>query len=127
MKTIKLFLKAITYLLVFLILFQDCTVYKSKPVTLEYASEIGEPVRIEKTDGKKLKLLKVAKWNDGNYYGDRKEKEFVKHILINEEEISKVEIKDKKWSTINSIAASTAIIGILIIAVAKGLESMPIM
>ncbi len=74
MKTIKLFLKPITYLLVFLILFQGCTVYKSKPVTLEYASEIGEPVRIEKTDGKKLKLLKVAKWNDGNYYGDRKER-----------------------------------------------------
>ncbi len=127
MKTIKLFLKPITYLLVFLILFQGCTVYKSKPVTLEYASEIGEPVRIEKTDGKKLKLLKVAKWNDGNYYGDRKEKEFVKHILINEEEISKVELKDKKRSTINSIAAPTVIIGILIIAVAKGLESMPIM
>ena len=83
-------------------------------------------MRIEKTDGKKLKLLKVEKWNNGNYYGDKNEHGFVKQILLNEDDIAKVELKDKKRSTINSIAAQIVVIGILVIVVSEIKENISV-
>ncbi len=111
--------KPLALFLIIILFFQGCIVYKSTPVTLAEASNTEIPVRIENTNGKKVKLLKVEKLKDGNYYGKKNEHGSVKQILLNEDDITKVELKDKKWSTINSIAAPIVVIGILIFIVTE--------
>jgi hypothetical protein len=51
-----------------LVLFQDCTVYKSANVTLEETSRAETVVRVKTNDNISQKYLKVMSEND-SYYG----------------------------------------------------------
>jgi hypothetical protein len=51
-----------------LVLFQDCTVYKSANVTLEEISRAETVVRVKTNDNISQKYLKVMSEND-SYYG----------------------------------------------------------
>ena len=125
MKTIKLFLKPISYLLTFLILLQGCMVYKRTGVTLEEASKTEEKVKVEKIDGKKIKFSRIMEGNDGIFYGigeSTSRSWSDTSTLLNENDIAKVQIKDRKNSTIKSIILPVVIVGLLI-AVAKSQSS----
>ena len=122
MKTIKIHLRVVAFFFSALILFQGCTVYKSANVTLDEAVKADTKVRIEKKNGERLKYFKVVVLDDGNYYGKKKEKWIFNNIIIEENSIEKIQIKDKQASTIWTIAIPVVIIGVLIGAVAIGLE-----
>jgi hypothetical protein len=124
MKTIKANLKVATLFFSILIMLQSCTVYQTANVTLDEAVISDNKVRIEKKNGAKLKYSKVVKFNDGKYYGKLKEKGFFINVLIDEDNIAKVQLKDQKTSTIFSVVIPLIIIGSLIGIIAWQLENM---
>jgi hypothetical protein len=123
MKTLKLFLKPITYLLAFLILFQGCTVYKKTGVTLEEASKSELKAIVEKTDGTNLKFKKIVMRNDGNFYGLENrivnERWTETSTLLNENIVAKVIIENRRLSKILTIVGPIVLggfIGLVIIS-----------
>jgi CHASE3 domain sensor protein len=123
MKAIKDRLRPITWLLAVVMVFQSCTVYKSTPITIDEASKANDKVRIYKRNGEKLKYYRIVQGNDGKYYGDQIINKMHNNFLINEDEIEKIQIKDKSTSTILTIAIPVAIIGIAIGAVALTVQN----
>ena len=121
MKTLKLFLKPITYLLAFLILFQGCTVYKKTGVTLEEASKSELKAIVEKTDGTNLKFKNIVMRNDGNFYGLENrivnERWTETSTLLNENIVGKVIIENRRLSTILTIAGPVVLGGIIGLAI----------
>jgi hypothetical protein len=123
MKTLKLFLKPITYLLAFLILFQGCTVYKKTGVTLEEASKSELKAIVEKTDGTNLKFKKIVMRSDGNFYGLENrivnERWTETSTLLNENIVAKVIIENRRLSIILTIVGPIVLggfIGLVIIS-----------
>ena len=123
MKAIKDRLRPITWLLAVVMVFQSCTVYKSTPITIDEASKANDKVRIYKRNGEKLKYYRIVQGNNGKYYGDQIINKMHNNFLINEDEIEKIQIKDKSSSTILTIAIPVAIIGIAIGAVALTVQN----
>ncbi len=117
MKTLKLFLKPITYLLAFLILFQGCTVYKKTGVTLEEASKSELKAIVEKTDGTNLKFKKIVMRNDGNFYGLENrivnERWTETSTLLNENIVAKVIIENRRLSKILTIVGPIVLGGFI--------------
>ena len=126
MKTLKAHLKVVALFFSVLILLQGCTVYKSANVTIDEAVKADNKVRIEKRNGERLKYYRVVELNDGNYYGKLKIKGLFNNILIDEDSIDKIQIKDQSTSTILTVAIPVVIVGVLINAVALSLENMSI-
>jgi len=123
MKTIKKHLKVFALFISVLILIQSCTIYKSTSVTLEEASKTNNKVRVEKRNGEKVKYSKIVVLNDGNFYGVKKEKYLFNNILLDQNDIDKIQLKDKTMSTILSIAIPVTIIGIAIGVFAVAIEN----
>jgi hypothetical protein len=126
MKTTTRRLKVVALFFSVLILLQSCTVYQSVNVTLDEAVGADNKVRIEKRNGEKVKYYRVLKFNDGNYYGKIKVNGMFDNLLIDENNIVKVQIKDQKTSTILTVAIPVVIIGVIIVVIAKSLENMNI-
>jgi hypothetical protein len=117
MKTIKLFLKPISYLLSFLILMQGCVIYKKKPSTIDEAVKANTNVRIETKDNKIIKFKRIE-FENGQYLGISKSLKTHKEINIptgvveekikieklqtplQENNIHEILIKDKTMSTL---------------------------
>jgi len=121
MKAIKEQLRPITWLLAVVMVFQSCTVYKSSPITLDEASKANDKVRIYKRNGDKVKYAKIVVLNDGNFYGVKKEKHLLNNILINQNDIDKIQLKDKTMSTILTVAIPVVIIGVIAYALRDGI------
>jgi len=121
MKTIKKQLKSVALILSVLILFQGCTVYKSASVSLEEASKSQTKVRVEKKNGEKVKYTRIVVLNDGNFYGVEPVKWMSNNILIEENSIKKIQIKDKQTSTILTFAIPLVIIGVLAYSLRNGI------
>jgi hypothetical protein len=126
MNTTTRHLKVVALFFSVLILFQGCTVYQSVNVTLDEAVRADNKVRIEKRNGEEVKYYRVVKFNDGNYYGKIKVNGMFDNLLIDENNIVKVQIKDQKTSTILTVAIPVVIIGVIIVVIAKSLENMNI-
>lgn len=124
MKTSTRHLKVVVLFFSVLILLQSCTVYQSVNVTLDEAVRADNKVRIEKINGEKAKYYRVVKFNDGNYYGKIKVNGNFDNLLIDENNIVKVQIKDKKTSTILTVAIPVVIMGVIIVVIAKSLENI---
>ncbi len=109
MKTLKKQLKVVALFFSVSILFQGCTVYKSANVTLDQAVIANTKVRIKTNDNQTLKYKNVEAEN-GIYYGLMNyENSWVK-TPINEDNIDKVQVKDKTLSTILTVAIPVVII-----------------
>ena len=121
MKTIKKHLKVFALFFSVLILIQGCTIYKSTSVTLEEASKTNNKVRVEKRNGEKVKYSKIVVLNDGNFYGVKKEKYLFNNILIDQNDIDKIQLKDKTMSTILTVAIPVVIIGVIAYALRDGI------
>jgi len=118
MKTVKIFLQAISYLLAFVILLQGCTVYKSSAGSIDQAIQAQTQVRIEKKNGEIEKYNEIIRMDDGEIYGKRltknQSKQFFKLVAIEEEQINKIQLKDKTASTLVTLAIPVAIIVVII-------------
>lgn len=115
MKTIK----AIFAFLSLLFLFESCSIYKKAPITIEEAATGDKSVLIIRNDGTKLSLSKVEKI-DGKYYGTKQVNDQTITLPLNEEEIQKIRLKDKRASrfvTIASIVTGVALITTVILVI----------
>ena len=121
MKTIKKHLKVFALFISVLILIQSCTIYKSTSVTLEEASKTNNKVKVEKRNGQKVKYSKIVVLNDGNFYGVKKEKYLFNNILLDQNDIDKIQLKDKTMSTILTVAIPVVIIGVIAYALRDGI------
>jgi len=112
MKTLKICLKPISYLLTFLILLQGCTVYKKQNISLEQAVETKNKVKILTKENEKQKYDYVTT-NNGEYYGTKKvNKELIK-TPIQKENIKVIKTKNIASSIYVSILASAG--GLLVL------------
>ncbi len=105
MKTLKKQFKSVTLIVSMLILFQGCTVYKPTNVTLDEAvkSEVG--VRVKTKENQTLKFKKIV-FDDGQFYGIKKNKGDLIKNQINEQEVKIVQLKNRKKSSFMSIAVA---------------------
>ena len=127
MKTLKTYLKPISYLLTFLILLQGCVIYKKNPSTIDEAVKANTNVRIETKDDKTIKFKRIEFENE-QYFGinnalkfynetgmsglvKRKKKMEIIKTLIELNDVQEIKIKDKTMSTVVPIAAPLVIIG----------------
>ena len=113
MKSINQHLKVVAIFFVTLMLFQSCTVYKSASVSLDEASKSNTKVRVVKTNGEKVKYSRIVVLNDGQFYGVQKANRLSNNIPINQDDIVRLNLKNRKSSTILSIGIPVVIIGII--------------
>ncbi|MEH6535230.1 MAG: hypothetical protein V7719_02470 [Psychroserpens sp.] len=109
MKTIKNQLKNLSITLSMLVVFQSCTVYKSASVALEQAALEDVKVKVETNNGVNIKFKNIVFENE-NYYGIKKTKGKLDKILLNQEHINNIKIKDKTLSTILTIVLPLGIL-----------------
>jgi len=125
MKTIKTHLKTVALIFASLILFQGCTVYKSTAVSLDEAAKSDTKVKVVTNDNQTLKFKRVGFEND-YYYGEVNFKNTWIKTRINEDNIVKIQLKDKSLSTILSIGIPIVILGILVYAGSQSLGGFSI-
>ncbi|MBT8286535.1 MAG: hypothetical protein KJO00_00855 [Bacteroidia bacterium] len=116
MKSLKTYFKAITLVLSALIFFQGCTVYRSTNVSLEEAAQANTRVRIKTKDNKTLKFNKVQ-FENNQFYGKTQYDDNLIKVGIDENNIDRVQVKDKGKSTLLNIGVPVLIIGILALGV----------
>ena len=103
MKALKKGLKHIAFLLTALLLFQSCVVYHKTPINLAQASEAHIRTKVVKTNGEIVRY-KYITYEDNQFYGmNRRSGEWIKTPL-NQEDLAKVQTKDKTGSTLLTIA-----------------------
>ena len=128
MKTLKKLTKTISWLLVIVMVFQSCTVYKSTPISLEQAAQNGSKVKVTTINKEKLKFKKIESLNDEFYSIEKFEGGTAKTVL-NQDYIKSIKEKDKTLSLILNIGIPLVIVGgLLAIAAASccGIGSMDI-
>jgi len=113
MKKIKTQIKLIALVLSVLILFQGCTIYKTTPVSLDQAAKEEIKTKVFVKSDENLIFRRIA-FEEGKFYGVTKEKGEIVKILLDEQFIDNVKVKDKVWSTIATLGLSVvSLFGIL--------------
>jgi len=120
METLKTQLRPIALLLILVMLFQSCTVYKSTSVTLDQAVQNESKVRI-KTNSNEIFIFKKIVFDEGKYYGVERIKGKKIKIPINENLVKSTQLKNELLSALLSVGAPIVIIvGIAAINTAGG-------
>jgi hypothetical protein len=115
MKTIYKHLKVVALFFATLILFQGCTVYKSASVTPDEASKSYTKGRVKTIDNQSLKFEGIEVTN--NKIVGVKIKNGERIITpIKKDNIDEIQVKDKKGSTIVSIAVPF-VIGVVMLGI----------
>ena len=119
MKTIKIHLKIVAFLISSMILLQGCTIYKSTTVTLDEAYKAHTKTKVFTTDNETLKFKKIN-FIDGNYYRvlswDSERHPKLDDMLIDENNINSIKIKNKTASTILNVGVPVVVVGGFFIA-----------
>jgi len=102
MKTTRIEIRMICAFLGLLILLQSCRVYHKTPVSLDQAVKEEKRVKIKTEDGKTYKFHKVI-FEDGRFYGVRKEKGEMVKTPIEQNQLRKVRLHNKTLSIIYGI------------------------
>ena len=114
MKTLKIHLRMKASILILLMLFQSCTVYKKTTITLPQAVQNETIVKV-KTKSENLKFTRVGIEN-GNYYGVKKMDGEIVKIPLEPQNILSIKEKDQSMSTILTVALPvTIVLGVLVI------------
>lgn len=121
MKTLKNKLKSISFLFALVMIIQSCTVYKSKPISLDQAVQKESKVRVQTNDNEKLKFKKII-FENSNYYGVKKSKGELVRIPLNQEFIFNIKEKNKTLSTVLSIGIPLVIVGGLLVIAASSMS-----
>ncbi|UKM63499.2 hypothetical protein GSB9_00042 [Flavobacteriaceae bacterium GSB9] len=122
MKSIRSHLKIITCFFTLLVFLQGCVVYKSEPATIEAASEPNVKVRIKMIDGEFIKFssLEVV---DNKIFGVKKKRGEAFRTLIGRDSIKRIQIKDKKMSTIGNVLLPVSVIGSIVLLTISRIEN----
>ena len=120
MNWLRKHIKLIALILIIPFLVQSCTIYKSANVSLDEAVKAKTKVRIFKTSGKKSVFSRVVLDNDGNYYGKKfaESNKTSNKILIDENSIKKVQLKNRTATTLINIFSPIIILAILAASIA---------
>ena len=117
MKTIKSSFKITAFFFSILIFFQGCTVYKSANITLDQAVDTNANVKIKTTENQTLRFNYIEHESDV-YYGLKNSNNSWVKIPINEDNIDKIQVKDKSLSIVSNIAIPFLVVGgVFLIAV----------
>ncbi|WP_242120917.1 hypothetical protein [Aestuariivivens sediminicola] len=117
----KRYLKTVACFMALLILIQGCSIYKQVSPPYEEAMKHNTKVRVEYPDQYPVKFNRIEIIDD-DLYGVKNVKGKIEKILINEEKVEKIMVKDKTLSWIVSIGVSITIIGVLSLAIADGID-----
>ena len=133
MKPLKNYFKPISFLLSIIILLQGCTVYKRSPVSLDEAIQAQTMVKIEKKNGEIEKHDLIVVLENGEIFGKKfKRNNFKKNnsfgfyelTAINKEQISKIQLKDKKASRLLTSTIPLVISALLIAKISYDLNNL---
>ncbi|MFH6770164.1 hypothetical protein V8G56_15540 [Gaetbulibacter aquiaggeris] len=121
MKTFKIYSKAIALFCTMLIFFQSCTVYKSKPISIESAVQNENKVKVKTKSGETFRFSRIG-IEDDNYYGVSKNKGTVVKTALNEKSINSIKEKDKTLSTVLTIGLPIVYFVLLVSALVSGIS-----
>ena len=114
MKTIKIHLKIVAFLISSMIMLQGCTVYKSTTVTLDEAYKAQTKTKVFTLDNETLKFKRIN-FVDGKYYGvlswDSERHPKLDDMLIDENKINSIKVKNKTASTIINVGVPIVVLG----------------
>ncbi|MCF1420226.1 hypothetical protein [Mangrovimonas futianensis] len=96
----------------------SCTVYKNKPVSLETASDLNLPSKVQGKSGAVIKFKRII-IEDGKYYGVKEEGSNQFIYELKQEEIREIKVKDKKLSTALAIIGPAIVGGIIVLKVTE--------
>ncbi|MBC8753430.1 hypothetical protein H2O64_02025 [Kordia sp. YSTF-M3] len=102
MKTLKKQSRFFSMLLILLMLFQSCQVYKTKSSTIDEAVASKHRVKIHTKSGGKIKYKKIFK-EDGVYYGLKRSDT----LQVNISDIDRIRLKNRTLSTIYTVLLSS--------------------
>ena len=120
MKTIRKQIKDLALLFAILILFQSCVVYQNTSVSLEKAAKEQLKTKVKTNTNKTYKFQRIG-FENGEFYGLQKIKGEIVRVSLQDNEISKILLKDKTMSTI--LNTGLPVVGlVLIILIIQGLN-----
>lgn len=118
MKTLKKNNQKINLILIFVILFESCTVYKSTPVSLEEAYKFEGKVRVYTIENIELWFKKIEVDNN-EYFGVTRKKGKIVRIPLDSLKIKSISVKNKTLSTVLNVGIPIVILGGIVIGVAS--------
>ena len=115
MRALRKHLRLISLIFSTTFFIESCTVYKSADISFYEVAKSESKVKIIKKDGKKEKFFRVELLEDGQFYGKKKMNARGEYavVLIDTSNVQKVQLHDKKKSTVQSIALAAVIIGVI--------------
>jgi len=121
MKAILTTKTTLALLMSVIIIFQSCSVYKSKPVSLIEASKENIKVKVRTNTNKKMKFKRIE-YDGVNFYGIQKENGELIKINLSQNEIKTVKLKNKGLSIFLNILiiATLAVLSPAIVFAAGG-------
>ena len=111
MKTNKMLLKIVVFLISSLVMLQSCTVYKSSATTLDEAFKSNTKTKVITTDNQTLKFMRID-FIDGKYYGISKTSQKLEDIPLDKNKIKSIKVKNKTVSAILNVGTPVALVGL---------------
>jgi hypothetical protein len=87
------------FFMVFIMLLQSCTIYKTAPISIDQAIQNQSEVKIHTLNNDTYRFTAIEDI-DGNYFGINKSAHEILRTPLNENQISTIKEKDKTLSTI---------------------------
>ena len=119
MKKIRNHLRICNCILIIAILCQSCVVYHKTPVTLEQAVQENTKTKILLEDGR-VEKFKFVTQKDQQYFGTRMTGNGYVDIQIDENAVSKVQVKNKTASILVTVIPLAALTSWVIFVVSYG-------
>jgi hypothetical protein len=115
MKTLKNKFAIIAYYFAITIFFQGCVVYHNTPVTLEQATKEITRAKVKANNDETYRFKNIG-LEDGQFYGLKKTKGEYVRIPLDSNEISKIVLQNKTWSTILTVSIPLLVLTFIIVA-----------
>ena len=109
-------------LLAWLIVFQSCVVYHKTPATLEQAANERIKTKITTSNGEVVKFDHVA-YEEGMFYGMEKKSGRIQKTPLRQDNVSAVQLKNKKASGWANVAIVTGSIIIMVMVAGWHVEN----
>ena len=87
------------FFIVFILLLQSCTIYKTAPISIDQAIQNQSEVKIHTLNRDTYRFTAIEDI-DGNYFGINKSAHEILRTPLNENQISTIKEKDKTLTTI---------------------------
>lgn len=112
------------FFMVFVMLLQSCTVYKSVPISIDQAVQNQSEVKIHTLNHNTYRFTAIETIG-GNYFGINKSAHEILRTPLNENQISTIKEKDKTLSTILDIGIVIILLTPVILVGVSGKSLVP--